>query len=76
MSPTVADAALALRYVPSDCTAIELPSALNRLGLKPGTLRQRVLNNAVACRGDPGHWQSNPPPPGDDVTMIHRHYRD
>ena len=67
---------LALRYVPSDCTAIELPSALNRLGLKPGTLRQRVLNNAVACRGDPGHWQSNPPPPGDDVTMIHRHYRD
>ena len=67
---------LALRYVPADCTAIELPSALNRRGLKPGTLRQRVLNNAVACRGDPGHWRSNPPPPGDDVTMIHRHYRD
>ena len=59
----------AIRFYPMrPCAALR--------GLKPGTLRQRVLNNAVVCRGDPGHWRPNPPPPGDDVTMIHRHYRD
>ena len=66
---------LALRYIPSSCGAVEHPSALKRRGLKPGTLRRAVLRNAVVCRGDPGHWQRNAPPPGDDVTMIHRHYR-
>ena len=66
---------LALRYIPSSCGAVEHPSALKRRGLKPGTLRRAVLRNAVVCRGDPGLWQRNAPPSGDDVTMIHRHYR-
>lgn len=67
---------LALRYIPSDCGAIESPGALQRRKLRPGTLRRAVMNNAVACRGDPGEWRRNGAPPGDDVTMIHRHYRD
>ena len=67
---------LALRYIPSSCGAVESPGALKRRGLEPGTLKRTVLRNAVACRGDPGHWRRNEPPVGDDVTLIHRHYRD
>ena len=45
---------LALRYIPSDCGAIESEAALERRGLKAGTLRRAVLANAVVCRGAPG----------------------
>lgn len=66
---------LALRYIPSSCGAVEDSRASKRRGLEPGALKRAVLRNAVVCRGDPRHWQRNAPPPGDDVTMIHRHYR-
>ena len=65
---------LALRYIPSNCGVAETFGA--ERGAAPGKVRQAVLGNAVACRGDPGAWRRNPPPAGDDVTMIHRHYRD
>ena len=67
---------LALRYIPSSCGAIESADMRKRRGLPPGTLKHAVLRNAIVCRGDPGHWRRNPAPSGDDVTMIHRHYRD
>jgi hypothetical protein len=53
---------LTLRYVPSSC------------GVKPGA--EGTLANAIVCRGNPGAWQVNPRPQGDDVTPIHDAYRD
>lgn len=64
---------LALRYIPADCGVTARPT---RAGADPDRLKRAVLGNAVPCRGDPGHWRRNVRPPGDDVTMIHRHYRD
>lgn len=53
---------LALRYIPSSCGAV------------PGA--ERVLNIGIPCRGDLGKWRRNEPPKGDDLTPLHRHYRD
>ncbi len=63
---------LALRYIPSRCGV----TTRARPGLDPQRLKRAVLANAVPCRGDPGHWRRNVRPAGDDVRMIHRHYRD
>jgi ectoine hydroxylase-related dioxygenase (phytanoyl-CoA dioxygenase family) len=53
---------LTLRYIPSWC------------GVNPGA--ERILDDAVTCRGDPGQWRVNARPSGDDVTRIHDAYRD
>ena len=53
---------LTFRYLPSWC------------GAKPGA--ERVLGDAIVCRGDSGAWRRNPRPPGDDLTPIHNAYRD
>ena len=53
---------LALRYIPSSCGAVE------------GA--ERVLNLGTPCRGTIGHWRRNEPPTGDDLTPLHKHYRD
>jgi ectoine hydroxylase-related dioxygenase (phytanoyl-CoA dioxygenase family) len=53
---------LALRYIPSSCGAVK------------GA--ERVLNLGIPCRGELGQWRRNEPPIGDDLTPLHRHYRD
>lgn len=53
---------LTLRYIPSSC------------GVKPGA--EKVLNDAVVCRGNPGQWRSNSRPVSDDVSPIHNAYTD
>ena len=37
---------------------------------------ERVLNIGIPCRGKLGGWRRNEPPEGDDLTSLHRHYRD
>lgn len=53
---------LTFRYLPSDCGV--LPKA------------ERILADAVVCRGEPGHWVRTPRPAGDDVSLVHSHYQD
>jgi non-haem Fe2+, alpha-ketoglutarate-dependent halogenase len=53
---------LTLRYIPSSC------------GVKPGA--EKVLNDAVLCRGNPGQWRDNPRPPADDIAPLHDAYKD
>ncbi len=53
---------LALRYIPSSCGSV--------------TGAERVLNLGIPCRGELGKWRRNEPPIGDDLTPLHRHYRD
>ena len=62
---------LALRYIPSRCGVTKRV----RPGVDAERLKRAVLGNAVPCRGNPGHWRRNARPAGDDVRMIHRHYR-
>ena len=53
---------LALRYIPSSCGSV--------------AGAERVLNLGIPCRGELGRWRRNEPPIGDDLTPLHRHYRD
>ncbi len=53
---------LTLRYVPSSC------------GVTAGA--ERVLQEAIPSRGNPGAWHANARPDGDDLAPIHKHYRD
>ena len=53
---------LTFRYIPSHCGVLE------------GA--ERVLRDAVVCRGDPGHWVRTPRPEADDVRAIHNYQRD
>lgn len=53
---------LALRYIPSSCGSV--------------AGAERVLNIGIPCRGALGQWRRNDPPEGDDLTPLHRHYRD
>lgn len=54
---------LALRYAPSNCEVV-VDGA------------RHLLESAVPGRGDTGNWRRNEPPPGDDLSMIHRFYCD
>ena len=53
---------LTFRYIPSDC------------GVLAGA--ERILRDAVVCRGDPGHWVRTRRPRADDVRTIHNYQRD
>ena len=53
---------LTFRYIPSDC------------GVLAGA--ERILRDAVVCRGDPGHWVRTRRPRADDVRAIHHYQRD
>ena len=53
---------LTLRYIPSSAT------------VKEGA--ERVLMDAVPCRGDSGDWRRNSRPEGEDLRMTHDAYRD
>jgi ectoine hydroxylase-related dioxygenase (phytanoyl-CoA dioxygenase family) len=53
---------LTFRYIPSDC------------GVLAGA--ERILRDAVVCRGDPRHWIRTRRPADDDVRAIHHYQRD
>lgn len=53
---------LTFRYIPSSCGVL-------------GNA-ERLLKDAIVCRGDHGLWYPNTRPVNDDLTMIHSHYRD
>ena len=53
---------LTFRYIPSEC------------GVLAGA--ERILRDAVVCRGDPGHWVRTRRPRANDVRAIHNYQRD
>ena len=53
---------LTFRYIPSEC------------GVLAGA--ERILRDAVVCRGDPGHWVRTRRPRANDVRAIHHYQRD
>lgn len=53
---------LTFRYLPSDC------------GVVKGA--ERLLRDAIVCRGDANHWVRTERPPSEDLTPIHRVYMD